>query len=204
MVQRLTDAELFTWRPAKNVGSAVIGARHVCRVCTGGDGLDRSIVAVTQPDSTAGLVYAVNGPTPIPVGGFGRVCFGPVVLVAYETGTPAVDEQWGWVEDQGTIEKDSNPIVNVLRVVNSTTKLLLGLVISGGDLVKWGKLDDALAYNGTQTVSIWSDDWSEDTGEDIEGVKAPPTMTTGSIASGSWVRIRRRPDGVWYADMAPC
>ncbi|HUT88308.1 MAG TPA: hypothetical protein VMY37_02325 [Thermoguttaceae bacterium] len=69
----------------------------------------------------------------------------------------------------------------------------------------WGKLDDALAYNGTATVSIWSDDLSEDTGVDVEGVKPPPSMTAsgvGPIASDSWVRIRRRADGVWYVDHA--
>jgi len=74
---------------------------------------------------------------------------------------------------------------------------------SGGGLY-WGKLDGALAYDGTATVSVWEDDWTADTTENIEGVKPPPTMASGTITSGSWVRIRRRPDGIWYVDMAPC
>ena len=78
--------------------------------------------------------------------------------------------------------------------------------VSGGDAVRWGKLDGDLAYNGTATVSLWTDDWSADTTENVTGVKPPPTMTAGTIASTgtTWVRIRRRPDGVWYVDMAPC
>lgn len=79
-----------------------------------------------------------------------------------------------------------------------------GQVYSHGETVYWGKLDAALAYNGTATVSIWSDDWTSDTGDNITDVDAPPTMTSGTITSGSFVRIRQRPDGVWYVDMAPC
>jgi hypothetical protein len=70
----------------------------------------------------------------------------------------------------------------------------------------WGKLDAALDYDETSgvAVSVWSDDWSSDTGINLSGVLPPPTMTTGTIASGSWVRVVQRADGVWYVDMAPC
>jgi hypothetical protein len=72
---------------------------------------------------------------------------------------------------------------------------------------KIGKLDADLAYSETTgvTVSIWSDDWSEDTTENITGVLPPPWMTANTtITSGSWVRIVKRPDGVWYVDSAAC
>ena len=78
-----------------------------------------------------------------------------------------------------------------------------GQILSTAGEVKWGKLDGTLVTTGTQTVSVWSDDWSAPTGDTIEDVTAPP-YNTATIASGAWVRIRRRPDGVWYVDMAPC
>ena len=131
-MKQYTDSELMLWRPAKNVGSAVINPREIVRVCIGGDSLSRSIVAVTQPDSTVGKTYAVNGPVPIQANDFGRVCFGPVVLVAYDTGTPAVDDQYGWVSGQGTVSaSSSNLIINNLRVVDPTNKLLLGSLLGG-------------------------------------------------------------------------
>ena len=75
-----------------------------------------------------------------------------------------------------------------------------------GQASVWGKLDGALAYDETTgvTVSVWSADWSEDTGDDIENVLPPPTMEEGSIDISSWVRVTWRADGTPYVDMAPC
>jgi hypothetical protein len=142
MTKHYTDLELMTWRPVKNVGSATINPREVCLVCTGGDSLDRSITAVKQPTSTAGKSYCVNGPTSIAAGKFGRACFGLVVLVKYDTGSPATDDRYGWKDSQGTVVKDSNVLFNVLRVVDSTNKLLLGAVIGGGSLTPRVLYDD--------------------------------------------------------------
>jgi hypothetical protein len=142
MTKHYTDLELMSWRPVKNVGSATINPREVCLVCTGGDSLGRSITAVKQPTSTAGKSYCVNGPTSIAAGKFGRACFGPVVLVKYDTGSPATDDQYGWKDSQGTVVKDSNVLFNVLRVVDSTNKLLLGAVIGGGSLTPRVLYDD--------------------------------------------------------------
>jgi len=71
----------------------------------------------------------------------------------------------------------------------------------------WGKLDATLTATNTingVTFSIWSDNWSEDTGKKIERVLPPPTMISGSLAANLLVRIRRRSDGRWYVDMARC
>ena len=157
-MKQYTDSELMLWRPAKNVGSAVINPREIVRVCTGGDSLNRSIVAVTQPDSTVGKTYAVNGPVPIQANDFGRVCFGPVVLVAYDTGTPAVDDQYGWVSGQGTVSaSSSNLIINNLRVVDPTNKLLLGSMLapsSGPQPYQLTAVLDPAAIGGTVTAKL--------------------------------------------------
>ncbi len=174
MTQQYTDLELMSWRPAKNVGSATINAREVCKVCTGGDSLDRSIVAVKQPDADEGKTYCVNGPTPIAVGAYGRVCFGPVVLVAYDTGTPAIDDQYGWKSGQGTVVKDEGVLFNVLRVVNSTSKLLLGSIIGGESATRRFELKDAHAPSGTTpnttsaTAYVCDEDWVADTSDEFE------------------------------------
>jgi hypothetical protein len=90
----------------------------------------------------------------------------------------------------------------------------------------WGKLDDELGWGipGTgsgsspgeetspgdlqwmpsATMSIWSTDWSEDTGEDITVVIPPDFPSTGDayIPAGAWVRAVKRADGVYYVDHA--
>ena len=155
MTKHYTDLELMTWRPVKNVGSATINPREVCLVCTGGDSLDRSITAVKQPTNTPGKSYCVNGPSLITAGKFGRACFGPVVLVAYDTGSPAVNDQYGWKSSQGTVSKDSNPLFSVLRVVDTTHKLLLGLT-APPPAICIGKLDGPLAQGSSAKVSKWT------------------------------------------------
>jgi hypothetical protein len=70
----------------------------------------------------------------------------------------------------------------------------------------WGKLDADLDYDetGGVAVSIWNSTWTADTSQNITGVLPPPTMTEGTIPSGSWVRVAFRDDGTPYVDMAPC
>lgn len=194
MTQRYTDNELMVWRSAKNVGAVTIGAREICKVCTGGDDLRRSMIAVSQPDGTAGKSYCVNSALPIPPGETGRVCFGPVVLVAYDTGTPAVDAAYGWKDGQGTASKDSNSFIHVLRIVSTTDKLLLGAMIASTQSL-WGKLDEALVAGGSATVSVYSDT-TTDTGANLEAY-APPEMTGAFPSAGQWVWIEWRKDR-WY------
>ena len=163
MTQHYTDTELMTWRPAKNTGSVAINPREVCKVVTGGDSLKRSIVAVQQPDSTAGQSYCVNGPMTIPPGGFGRVCFDPVVLVAYDSGTPAIDEAWGWKAGQGTVSKGSNPRVTVMRIVDSTAKVMMGRWVKGNQTpMAWGTTTTAVA-TGDASFNVSSVDYFDGT-----------------------------------------
>lgn len=207
MTKQYTDLELMSWRPVKNVGSATINPREVCLVCTGGDSLDRSITAVKQPTSTAGKSYCVNGPTPIAANRFGRACFGPVVLVTYDTGSPAVDDRYGWKDGQGTVVKDSNSLFNVLRVVDTTKKLILASVI-GGSSLKLGKLDEALPVQSgttTKTVSVWA--WNgtafADTGEDIEVYDWLMKTGATAIALGKKV-VCANIGGAWIVIEAEC
>ena len=203
MTKHYTDLELMNWRPAKNVGGSTIGSREVCQVVTGGDGLSRSIVAVQQPSSTAGKSYCVNGPMPIPAGKFGRVCFGPVVLVAYDTGSPAVDDQFGWKASQGTVSTGSNPLFSVMRVVDSTNKLLLGVVTGGTSLIPI-ELKGDLSGTSSTTAYRLKDDGSGNEEADLTGdtidvynqphgrqFRALGRDTMGSTAGGArgWVQM---------------
>lgn len=66
---------------------------------------------------------------------------------------------------------------------------------SGPFVLRWGKLDGALAAGGTQTVSLWQktdggwDGWDEDSTENWETCYAPPVLASGTIDSGSWVLV---------------
>jgi hypothetical protein len=188
MTKHYTDLELMTWRPVKNVGSATINPREVCLVCTGGDSLDRSITAVKQPTSTAGKTYCVNGPTPIAASRFGRACFGPVVLVKYDTGSPATDDRYGWKDGQGTVVKDSNALFNVLRVVDTTNKLMLGAIFTSAGICI-GKLDGSLSQGSYATVSKWTCAGGSfsDTGDNVTAYDWLMKSGATAIASGKKV-----------------
>jgi hypothetical protein len=196
MTHEYTDLELMTWRPAYNVGSAVINPREVCRVAAGDD-LRNSMVGVTQPDATAGQTYCVNGPMSIKSGGYGKVCFGPVVLVAYESGSPVLDEQWGWKASQGTVVKGSNPLFRVLRIVNPTAKLLLGSTIPSIAL-RFGHLAAELLSTDANGVDTHCDD-----GGTITNTIYPPSWPTGHLDANARVLVGYC-DGKPTVIISPC
>ena len=68
----------------------------------------------------------------------------------------------------------------------------------GGVPMHWGTLDAALDYDDTTGVAV-----TLDVGGTQEGVLPPPTMTEGTITSGSHVLIALI-DGSWYVILAPC
>ena len=78
-------------------------------------------------------------------------------------------------------------------------------IVGHGAVHVWGKLESILTRGGTATFSVWKggygyEMWSEDSGIDLT-VKAPPSMKTGSIPIGEWVRVNRAGN---YVDMAGC
>lgn len=75
------------------------------------------------------------------------------------------------------------------------------VILDSGAKAKFGKLDAALAFNGTATVSVYSDP-STDTGVNITGVKPLPTLTSGTIPSGAWVELKKW-GASWYAFPLP-
>ena len=79
----------------------------------------------------------------------------------------------------------------------------------GVDEALWGKLDADLEYDDsvgvTVSVWVWDDDTSAmvDSTTDITPVFPPLTMESGTIDSGSWVRVESI-GGRLYVTMAPC
>jgi hypothetical protein len=133
MTHQRTDFELMQWRAAKNTGDADIGPREVVEIVTGGDDLDRSILAVARPSDPIGNSLAVNGPTSIKAGKFGKVCCGPIVLVKYggsapeEVGgdSPDVDSLWSPDPDSGDLSWGHVGMFRCLRLVDTSTKIML-------------------------------------------------------------------------------
>lgn len=75
----------------------------------------------------------------------------------------------------------------------------------------FGKLVDNLTYGNTSaTFRIWklndSEAWEATTADSgLLEVYAPPWVTTGSIASGTWLRVAWHYQASrWYAVGAPC
>jgi hypothetical protein len=67
----------------------------------------------------------------------------------------------------------------------------------------WAKLDEDLATGGSETASIWDGVPLADTTDNVT-VYAPPVLTSGSLASGNWVRIDLHRNGRWYVIISEC
>lgn len=191
-----TDFELMEWRPVYNAGNTTIGSFELCRVYSD-NSQERSIVSVCTPDSTLGIIYAVNGPIPLAPGEFGRACFGPIVLVAYNTGTPTLGSGYGPVSGSGKVVVNQPACIITIRIVDSTNKIMLAHLVPITKVI--GVLDDTLSTGSSATVSVYSGvaGDEEDTGLDIIAYDYLLELDDDDLAAGKKVCVELI-DGVMY------
>lgn len=115
------------------------------------------IVYGEQPNSTIRQTYLVNGPFRVAAGGYGIYQNGVEVQFAYDTGTPAGGDSYGWKAGQGTLSKGSNPFITVTGVVRADNKIALGRMRPLDSLIPF-ELYDPLTPGGTATayILVWN------------------------------------------------
>jgi hypothetical protein len=198
MTRQYADLELFAWRQANNTGSPIINPYEVCEVVDG-SGLPRATVGVSQPTSPLGDVFVVNGPTAMAASRHGRVCFGPVVLVKYDSGeVPEFNSMWGPEAGSGSLVSESGQF-RCLRVVSEDDKLMLAYVGGAGGEGALVRLTDSCpAASGDPRVPGTTTAYTRIKGADPTGapienwsvIELPDGMY-GWVepASGDWVMI---------------
>ena len=85
---------------------------------------DVPIWSAVQPTSTFCRDFLVNGPVAVPNGAMGRCYAGPVVLVAYETGTPSIGDGYGAKPDQFTAAVNYPECLICRGIYDSTNKIM--------------------------------------------------------------------------------
>lgn len=85
---------------------------------------DVPIWSAVQPTSTFCRDFLVNGPVTVPNGAMGRCYTGPVVLVAYETGTPSIGDGYGAKPDQFTAAVNYPECLICRGIYDSTNKIM--------------------------------------------------------------------------------
>lgn len=100
------------------------------------------VVKIKKPDaSTCKPVCLINGPIETADGKRGRWQTGPVILFAYDTGTPAKGDTYGAKSGQWTATKDSTGFIEVYGIEDATNKIAVGRIrsIAGGPLL-WARV----------------------------------------------------------------
>lgn len=204
------------WLAAKNVGSHTIPPYGLAMLAhptdpagdpqylnqTAVDGqavwlIQRPNELAEQQQDPAQLV--ANGSTPIPPGSTGSVSQDwplPVLHNCEEDDLPngaicgpRADSFLAW-SGGGALTCQSHDLTLAQNIGNSLYHLVW--VSRGRDREPmYGKLDGALASGDSVTMSIWywtGSAWA-DSGDNLT-VYAPPLLSSGSIASGKWVRTK--------------
>ncbi|MFA5445332.1 MAG: hypothetical protein WC262_10220 [Bacteroidales bacterium] len=164
---------------------------------------DVPIWSAVQPTSTFCRDFLVNGPVTVPNGAMGRCYTGPVVLVAYETGTPSIGDGYGAKPDQFTAAVNYPECLICRGIYDSTNKIMWANLHIIEEVI--GKLDGALSQGGSATVSIWSGEGGSevDTGINITAYDWLMKSGADDIAAGKKVLIRWI-NGVPYVTEAEC
>lgn len=192
------------WKQWRNDGATEVGPFEVFRI-TGNEVIGDENVALGElPSTTFGRSYAVNGPMAVPASGYGVYQSGPEVLVAYDTGTPAVGDSYGPKPSQGTVVKNYPATCECLGIVDSTNKIMRARWHPIDHII--GKLAGSLSQGSTATVNVWAGaGGSEAVITSLTVTGRDWLMKTGAtaIASGKKVVVEWI-DGVPYVVEAEC
>lgn len=142
----------------------------------------------------------MNGPSPVPAGGFGSGTFDSPVQVLYDSGDPATGQSWGAKVDEWKLFPD-RPGFTILghpaagRVYAEMSPLNVVL----------GKLNEDLAQGSSGGVSIWFgpggsefDSTWDITAHDWLMASGGDDLATGLKVVCHWI------NGNWYITEAEC
>lgn len=202
------QVDTLRWMPFKNESSETVPAHAVMRITgTQKGSTSRSLLLkCDKPSTSFKRIYAVNGHSPVAAGRYGTCTYafdGPV-MVAYEGGTPAVDEGWGVKPGSWKINKNY-PVGFTCQGYNNTEKSVTFAVQQPINTFI-GKLNGTLSVGGSAAVSVWkgtANSESDETGLDVTCYDWLMKSGATAIASGKKVVVKWI-NGIWYIVEAEC
>jgi hypothetical protein len=139
--------------PWRNDGGYDIGPFEVFAITDSVVVDGQAILVGEQPSSTFHVNYGVNGAHTVTAnGGYGTYQPGPEVRIVYDTGTPAVGEEYGPKAGQGTLVKGYPSICTVLGIVDSENKI--ALVRMKSIEYVWARLEEDLYPCGEAAAKV--------------------------------------------------
>ena len=194
----------FRWDGIKNDSGETCPAFGIL-VITGtemrGNEFKRPVLIGNKPSTTFYREFVVNGPTPIPAGGYGRCTRGPgACSVKYDTGTPANGEGWGPKPGQWTASKGF-PGITCEGIKDAARYILLGTLAPIGTLL--GKTTSAIT-GGTSTTTAYQI-WVGTSGSESNGgwTTVPGAISRVDIGSGKFVKLTFVNNG-WIMEPLEC
>lgn len=131
-----------------------------------------------KPDTTFSRLYAVNSSMEVGNGELGLCRTFGEVMVAYDSGSPALLEGWGAKPSQFTASQYFLDCLIVEKILDSTNKIMLARLspISSG----LGKANATIANGASGDISIWYGDFTGDiTGMDLGMHNEGPSVASG-------------------------
>lgn len=116
------------WLPFLNNTGSTCPGNSIVRVTGITTDTDKApLLSIAKPDTTYGRQYAVTANRDVPNGEYGIACIATIPLrIAYDTGTPAINETWGPKPGQFTASKNY-PGYRVIGPNDSTNKIMLAV-----------------------------------------------------------------------------
>lgn len=163
---------------------------------------DFEALSIEKPGTTFRRRYVVNGPLTVAAGEIGTVQEGELVRVLYDSGTPAANEGWGPKPSQWSASKGFLGIVLAHGVVDSTNKVLSGLLNSWPTslLVK----TTGAVTGGTSGTTAYKIYTGTSGSEADSGFTTVPTaISRVDIDSGLWCKLTWINNG-WIIEPLEC
>lgn len=164
-----------------------------------------AIPKVKRPGTTYYEDWLVNGDAPVSDQAYGMAQLGPVVVFAYDSGSPTAKSIYGPKPSQFTGSAGYAGLLRTIKIIDSTNKWAKGFLYSPITALLAKADSGVTARSGTTpgsgTVSIWCNvsGTLTDTTMDVTAYN----MSGGAVASAAYIQIKLI-GGQWWVDVEDC
>jgi hypothetical protein len=159
-------------------------------------------LVVDQVGSSFERDLVVNGPTAVAADGFGLAQNGPIVTLAYDTGTPSVGQGLGPKASQWTATANHPSWWTALGVIDATRKLVLARAEPPSQLI--GQLESNVSKGSTGTVYILNASHAKISSWSVTATNLFADLTAGSSSPPPVKVALNWINGKWYMVAAEC
>jgi hypothetical protein len=180
--------------PFHNASGEVVPAHAVMRVTS----IANEIHEIEKPNTTFKSRYLVNGPDAVAIDGYGiGTWLEKSDKVLYDTGTPAIDEEWGAKSGQWSLS-ENRPGFLITGDVDTTALTVRAKQHLVTDLI--GQAGSGISKGSSGDVDIWM---GASGAEAVTEYVIECSALGAAITADKWVVVFFR-NGVWYVGPWEC